>query len=535
MLVAWPLLLAALSLSVGNLVVSDRFRSLWWKMDTKLGGSQLRAEPVGRLSRAPNVTLSDFFPVKSDKKKGNTSRNASPVTSRRSRNTSPAISRRSNVVSWSDSPRDQAVSKSVKEVMEDCTESFQIWNDTLGEQSRNQVGTTVPAAMGPCAPSEPVLHSSGFVVTSEHAVTSGCFETRVDCAASHGFDTSPAHLAWSQPLVGTQTAQVGDLGVEPMTVISGFRAEPSAVVQGKSCVERVVSHGFDIGRSGGSCGKDTSPAHLARSQAGVGTQHAHVGYPGVDFSMARKPVFLSSGLAVTNEHAVEVVVPGFLAESSAVVQGKSCADRAVSHGFDVALSGGTCGKDTSPAHLARSQPDVSTQCALVGYPRVELVSRATYISRKKRNLETVQRQSKALKRAQRDAKRKFVAQPEISHEAAELILRNQAARTDEKFPGTIHGSHHLASLHGHENVFFCTQCGAVNAGGALRLLKSQCDGSGESYTVNVISHQKTFYFVTDELQLRNKYDYVVGFWDRRITSYVILGRPLRLRGATDRN
>ena len=84
------------------------------------------------------------------------------------------------------------------------------------------------------------------------------------------------------------------------------------------------------------------------------------------------------------------------------------------------------------------------------------------------------------KKAQRGAKRKFVAQPELSHEAAELILRNQAARTDEKFPGTIHVSHHLALLHGHENVFFCTQCGAVNAGGALRLLKSQCDGSGES-------------------------------------------------------
>ena len=108
------------------------------------------------------------------------------------------------------------------------------------------------------------------------------------------------------------------------------------------------------------------------------------------------------------------------------------------------------------------------------------MSRATYISRKKRNLDTVQRQSKALKKAQRVAKRKFVAQPEISHEAAELILRNQVTRTDEKFPGTIHVSHHLALLHGHESVFFCTQCGVVNAGGALRLLKSQCDGSGES-------------------------------------------------------
>ena len=133
---------------------------------------------------------------------------------------------------------------------------------------------------------------------------------------------------------------------------------------------------------------------------------------------------------------LHVVVPGFPAESSAVVQGKPCADRALSRGFDVALSGGTCGKDTSPAHLARSQPDVSTQCAHVCYPGVDLVSRATHVSRKKRNLETVQRQ--------RDAKRKFVAQPEISHEAAELILRNQARRTGEKFPGTIHVSHHLA-------------------------------------------------------------------------------------------
>ena len=350
----------------------------------------------------------------------------------------------------------------------------------------------------------------------------------MDCAAPHGFDTSPAHLAWSQPLVGTQYAQVGHLGVEPMSVISGFYAESSAVVQSKSCVVRTVSHGSDIDRSGGSCGKHTSPARLARSQPDVGTQHANVGYPAVDFSMANKPVFLSSGSAVSNEHAVEVVDPDFHAESSAVVQGKSCVKRAVSHGFDVALSGGTCGKDTSPAHHARSQPGVGAQFAHVGYPRVdfaveavvpvfpaessavshgvdvamsggscgkgtspaylarsqsgevEVVSRATHISRKKRNLETVQRQSKALKKAQRDAKRKFVAQPEISHEAAELILRNQVSRTDEKFPGTIHVSHHLALLHGHEYVFFCTQCGAVNAGGALRLLKSQCDGSGES-------------------------------------------------------
>ena len=90
-----------------------------------------------------------------------------------------------------------------------------------------------------------------------------------------------------------------------MSVISGFYAESSAVVQGKSCVVRAVSHGSDIDRSGGSCGKHTSPARLARSQPDVGTQHANVGYPGVDFSMASKQVFLSSGLAVSNEHAVK--------------------------------------------------------------------------------------------------------------------------------------------------------------------------------------------------------------------------------------
>ena len=106
---------------------------------------------------------------------------------------------------------------------------------------------------------------------------------------------------------------------------------------------------------------------------------------------------------------MEAVIPVFSAESSAPVQGKSCVDRGVSHGFDVAMSGGSCGKDTSPAHLARSQPDLGTQYAHVGYPGVELVSRATYISRKKRNLETVQRHSNALKKAQRDAKRKFIA------------------------------------------------------------------------------------------------------------------------------
>ena len=105
--------------------------------------------------------------------------------------------------------------------------------------------------------------------------------------------------------------------------------------------------------------------------------------------------------------------------------------------------------------------------------------------RKKRNSETCWLQTKALKRVLREAKRELVAQPEISHEAAEAKLRSQAPRTDEKFPGIIHVSHRLALLHGHENGFFGTQCGAVNAGGSLRVLKFVCDGSGESRDANL--------------------------------------------------
>ena len=65
----------------------------------------------------------------------------------------------------------------------------------------------------------------------------------------------------------------------------------------------------------------------------------------------------------------------------------------------------------------------------------------------------------ALKRVQCEAKRKLVAQPEISHEDADFLLRSQAARSEEKFLGIIHVSHQLALLHGHENVVLCTQCG----------------------------------------------------------------------------
>ena len=49
--IAWFLLLVALSSSVGNLVVLDLVRYLWWNMGIQLGGSQPRAGLAGKHSR----------------------------------------------------------------------------------------------------------------------------------------------------------------------------------------------------------------------------------------------------------------------------------------------------------------------------------------------------------------------------------------------------------------------------------------------------------------------------------------------------
>ena len=122
------------------------------------------------------------------------------------------------------------------------------------------------AAMVPGAPSEPVPHSSGFVVKSEHAVISGwcaclfstvqsipravCVETRVDCAVSHGLgksggkgtiQTFPAHLAWSEPFVGTQSAQVGRPGVESVSRAT-YISTPSKPLFSSSGIEVTREH-----------------------------------------------------------------------------------------------------------------------------------------------------------------------------------------------------------------------------------------------------------------------------------------------------
>ena len=105
-------------------------------------------------------------------------------------------------------------------------------------------------------------------------------------------------------------------------------------------------------------------------------------------------------------------------------------------------AGRSCGKDTlraPPAQCDTFQPDV--------FSGVELVSPCP---------------SKAHKRAERVAKRELSTKP-LS-----------------KYCGVRQPAPTIALLHGHDKVFFCKQCGAVNAGGTLRLLKSLCDGTGES-------------------------------------------------------
>ena len=153
-------------------------------------------------------------------------------------------------------------------------------------------------------------------------------------------------------------------------------------------------------------------------------------------------VFASSGLGKAREQSVAT---SFSAEVSAPL---SCMLSSLTN-FSKS-SGESFGKDTRhAAHMSFTQPmpDVFT-C-------VELVSRASYINRKRRNWETRQRQSKAYNRAEREAKRKLMVQPEICHEAAKQMLRSQATCADDNFFGAIHVSHQLALLQSHANVFFC--------------------------------------------------------------------------------
>ena len=83
-----------------------------------------------------------------------------------------------------------------------------------------------------------------------------------------------------------------------------------------------------------------------------------------------------------------------------------------------------------------------------------LVSHAEWSSRKRRNRETQNRQANSLKLAERLAKRKFLAKPEISHPLAEQLLRDWEPRTDENFVDAIHASQRPAFLQEYSKVFF---------------------------------------------------------------------------------
>ena len=125
------------------LVVLGLVSSLWWNMGTKLGRTQLHVGPVGRFSLA-----------------------------------------RTSLESRVETPRLPGLKSQVWRIGAKCCVN-------------SLVETVLPAAMGPCAPSELVPFSFGFVVTSEHAVISGLSAgsfapvqgiSRVDCAVTHGFD-----------------------------------------------------------------------------------------------------------------------------------------------------------------------------------------------------------------------------------------------------------------------------------------------------------------------------------------------------------
>ena len=49
-----------------------------------------------------------------------------------------------------------------------------------------------------------------------------------------------------------------------------------------------------------------------------------------------------------------------------------------------------------------------------------------------------------------------------------------AQEEDATFEQGVHGTHSLRQVHGQTDAFFCTACGAYNAGGPLRLLSKRC-------------------------------------------------------------
>ena len=253
----------------------------------KAGRKPVTCSTCGKTFPRPKVALADFSPVKSGKKKGNNSQNASPGTPQRSRNTSPAMSRRSSVVPRSDSQRDQAVPKRVDAVMEDCTKSHQAGMNKMNmpdEHKQLIYGNSLKAEMQS-------LDDEKVVSTTMPTATSSYLGSGGFC----GKHTFSAYLAGSRTDVGTQQrVAILELGsarpasrkllslmdlrwprlVKPVKkqlclhiaqdLGEGTQFAHVGYSRVDFAVEAVVLHGVDMAMSGVSCGISTSETRIRR-------------------------------------------------------------------------------------------------------------------------------------------------------------------------------------------------------------------------------------------------------------------------------
>ena len=111
--IAWLLLLVAISSSVGNLVVLDLDRYLWWSMGVQLGRSQPRAGLAGKHSRDRTSLFQTSYLPKMEGKRKTTPHPACHAAVETS------------LPLCLDSPREQSEAKGEDAVMEDGTETHQ--------------------------------------------------------------------------------------------------------------------------------------------------------------------------------------------------------------------------------------------------------------------------------------------------------------------------------------------------------------------------------------------------------------------------
>ena len=125
--------------------------------------------------------------------------------------------------------------------MEDCTEPHHIgticWVNSLGikwERQHQPLWSPARPASWCC-----ILQVSRMQVNTPLSLVVSKLASNARYLMDSANLVEMAQYEFSLYL-GTQSAQVGHLGVESVLVISGFYAESSAAVQGKSCVDRAV-------------------------------------------------------------------------------------------------------------------------------------------------------------------------------------------------------------------------------------------------------------------------------------------------------